>query len=284
MKIKSIMRRVVITPIYNFFVCDILGEIKDRGIWRSQNDQELSLLKNKHNNERCFIIGSGPSLRIEDLDILYEKKEKTISCNRMYQAFNLTKWRPDYMCIVDEPLMKKIYKDLLSSDISIVLTTKQIKKYISSKFNGKLPKKVLGTTLKCNFTYPFKRKFSGNALKYTYPARTVATYMIEMAVYMGFKEIYLIGIDCNYAMTKTKDGKIVEQVGQKNYFLDSYAEQKSIDIYNDHNYIFPDFEAAKKYANAHKIKIYNATRGGKLEIFDRICLDKIFENSSINGE
>ena len=38
------------------------------------------------------------------------------------------------------------------------------------------------------------------------------------------------------------------------------------------------YEAARKYADAHGIKIYNATRGGCLEAFPRVDFDSLFEN------
>ncbi len=33
--------------------------------------------------------------------------------------------------------------------------------------------------------------------------------------------------------------------------------------------------AAKNYADSHGIKILNATRGGKLEVFERVNFDEI---------
>ena len=37
------------------------------------------------------------------------------------------------------------------------------------------------------------------------------------------------------------------------------------------------YKSAKKYADSHGIRIYNATRGGKLEVFERIDFDSLFE-------
>lgn len=52
---------------------------------------------------------------------------------------------------------------------------------------------------------------------------------------------------------------------------------------NDEDYVvFPldfatmTFEKAREYADGHGIKIYNATRGGKLEVFERVNFDKLF--------
>ena len=37
------------------------------------------------------------------------------------------------------------------------------------------------------------------------------------------------------------------------------------------------YEAAEKYTESKGIKIYNATRGGMLEVFERVDLDSLFE-------
>ena len=36
------------------------------------------------------------------------------------------------------------------------------------------------------------------------------------------------------------------------------------------------YQKAKTYADTHNIKIYNATRGGKLEVFQRVEFDSLF--------
>ena len=36
------------------------------------------------------------------------------------------------------------------------------------------------------------------------------------------------------------------------------------------------YMCAKEYAERHEIKIYNATRGGKLEVFERVDFDSLF--------
>ncbi len=36
------------------------------------------------------------------------------------------------------------------------------------------------------------------------------------------------------------------------------------------------YKSAGNYADIHGIKIYNATRGGKLEVFERVNFDSLF--------
>ena len=44
----------------------------------------------------------------------------------------------------------------------------------------------------------------------------------------------------------------------------------------DMAYTFSAYEVAKENAEKKGIKIYNATRGGKLEVFERVDFDSLF--------
>ena len=88
-----------------------------------------------------------------------------------------------------------------------------------------------------------------------------ATMLIEIAVYMGFKEIYLLGCDCSYP--KGSKSHVVESG-----FVDKNAASNPIRMR-------VGYKCAKDYADSHGIKIYNATRGGELETFERVDLDEI---------
>ena len=88
---------------------------------------------------------------------------------------------------------------------------------------------------------------------------TVTISLIQIAVYMGFKEIYLLSCDCDYS-------------GPKQHF--TYYGMKSDSKAGD--IMILAYQAAKDYADSHGIKIYNATRGGKLEVFEREDFDSLF--------
>lgn len=68
----------------------------------------LRELKNIHQGERCFIVGTGPSLSISDLEML--KGEVTFGTNRIYELYNQTNWRPTYYINQDYDLIRS-YSD-----------------------------------------------------------------------------------------------------------------------------------------------------------------------------
>ena len=103
--------------------------------------------------------------------------------------------------------------------------------------------------------------FSDDPYAIVYHGMTVTYSAMQLAVYMGFKEIYLLGCDCDYS-------------GEKQHFMDYGLKTETAD--NPESKAIAAYTTAKNYADEHGIKIYNATRGGKLEVFERVDLDSLF--------
>ena len=78
---------------------------------------------------------------------------------------------------------------------------------------------------------------------------------------MGFKEIYLLGVDCNYPK------------GEKNHFVESGFVDKN--AASNPIRMRVGYKKAKEYADANGIKIINCTRGGMLEVFPRMSLEEV---------
>ena len=105
--------------------------------------------------------------------------------------------------------------------------------------------------------------FSEDVARVVYGGATVTYACIQIAVYMGFKEIYLLGVDCNYC-----------KGSNSNYF---FWEQKADVMNHKEDRMVLSYESAREYADSHGIKIYNATRGGMLEVFERVEFDSLFQ-------
>jgi len=68
--------------------------------------REIKQLKNIHKDERCFIIGNGPSLSTNDLDLI--KEEISFSCNMIYELLDKTNWKPYYYFSHDPGYLRRI--------------------------------------------------------------------------------------------------------------------------------------------------------------------------------
>jgi len=243
---------------------------------------KIKEFENRHINDRCFIVCTGPSLRVTDLDKLKNKNEICFSMNSIVKLFTQTKWRPLYYGINDGYVCKNIEPDIKkaveNADLPFIFLGKRLKK-ISTVFNNLTDLKN-GVNITVFYSIPYiltasdkspvnnKYKFSHNAYLGLYEGASITYRLLQIAVYMGFKEIYLLGCDCDYtgknlhaAEYNTEDTQeLIRQRGAIN-------ETRMINAY----------KAAKKYTDKHGIKIYNATRGGKLEVFERVDFDKIIK-------
>lgn len=222
--------------------------------------EELEQFRNRHKGERCFIVATGPSLRMEDLDMLKAHNEICISMNGIYKAFEYTGWRPTYYMMADPNAMYFNRTTLETLDVPYIMLSDTISDTINRP-------NVYRWHLRRRFEMGVKPLFSDDFSRGSFAGLTV-TYdgALQFAAFMGFLEIYLLGVDCdNYRDSGTvhfwdKPGKKLEE-GTR--LLD--VEQNIL-----------AYESAKEYAEEHGIKIRNATRGGKLEVFERVDFDRLF--------
>lgn len=232
----------------------------------------LSKFHNIHKGERCFIVGTGPSLRMEDVDML--KNEYTFAVNSCLTMYDKTEWRGTYYGIVDSHAVEIMGDKLKRDDIPVFFYTD-----IDATYDGEngiaFPKDDSANMMTDTFwkrlfpkTFP-ETDFSGDITKVVYTGKSVVYAMLQFAAYMGFSEIYLLGVDCNYAQPKMYSDNVT--------YIDHKTKWTQERLLKNGNQMLPQFEIAKKYADAHGFTIYNATRGGQLETFQRVNLEDIIK-------
>lgn len=222
----------------------------------------LKKYENIHEGERCFIICTGPSLRVEDVEKL--KNEYTFSMNSIIKLYPQTDWRPTYYAIEDIDVYMKLENDLKQCQPNPIFISDWLAERVKPKFYTiSYPYDIINHYPVGNYRLP-RFCFSGNAYTVVYDGYTTTFTIIQLAVYMGFKEIYLLGCDCNYN-------------GDKKHFI-NYESSNRSRPYDIHEKMLAAYKKAKEYSDAHEIKIYNATRGGKLEVFERVDFDELFHN------
>ena len=232
---------------------------------------KLAEYKDKYKNQRCFVIGTGPSLTAEDLSAL--DVEYTFASNSIFRYFDKTNWRPDFYSVCDRTYY-------LSNKENIDAVTVKKQKFFPLDF-------ALNFGFNNEFRYYLRTpsahhpRFRDNPMRAFQEGSTVTYHLLQLAVMMGFSEIYLLGIDFNYSLHKDNNGNIIRDDKVKDYAFDDKAA----------NYTMPNLEAsyyaycsAEDYCKKHnyEMRIYNATRGGKLEVFKRVDFDEIISNKKVN--
>ena len=245
-------------------------EYKKKFFHLTKEGKELKKLRNIHQGKRCFIIGNGPSLICDDLDKLSISNEISFAFNRIYHIFDRTNWRPTYYISQDEKLLSNSINEISSISIKKKFIPIELKWDYNIKIKDALHFHLEHSNMN------EKPAYSNNIAKGIINSRTVVYSAIQMATYMGIKEIYLIGVDHHFHTSMNNEGKIIIDANAKDYFSEKYNNDKeSLYIPNTEMSTLA-FISAKEYAKTHNINIYNATRGGKLEVFPRINFDSLF--------
>lgn len=270
-RFKDEMKKVDLKVLHTYYTAT--GFWRSHGCILTSNARKLHSYKNKYSGRRCFLIGNGPSLKVSDLEMLED--EITMGCNRVYKLFNETRWRPNYYCMIDA-LIAKYSADELTENISCPMFTN-----INTRDLMKVrPDELIFARNLGESEYRVSENFEGY---YVPSGATVMTFMLELAMYMGFSEIYLLGVDCTSSLSAQghcAKGYVNEELIQKDIERirkrlnnpDLNAKQVAEYYYDKSTY---SYHVLKEYADRKGIHIYNATRGGRLEVFERRDIDYI---------
>lgn len=230
--------------------------------------QELKKWKNRYKDKRVFLIGNGPSLRIEDLETLWNHKDICFAFNKAYRVFDQTKWRPDVLAISDYSIVVNSQDEIEAVDCPVILADHFHRNEKCKRINGVSYIHIIDMEYKNS--HP---DFSEDIENGSYCGYSVSYDIgIQLAVYAGAKEIYLIGMDHTMQCDDVADER---HHFIKNYFTEN-EKKEYIGKKGKFDNVTRAYEVAKAYADTHNVKIYNATRGGKLEVFERVNFDELF--------
>ncbi|MFH1727662.1 MAG: 6-hydroxymethylpterin diphosphokinase MptE-like protein [Pseudomonadota bacterium] len=249
--------------------------------------------KNIHKGKRCFILATGPSINKQDLKILQD--EICISVSYFFLHKDIKYINPAYHVEApnhhpfDFEAFDKIFAGIKKNYTDKTTCFFGYKPYKYSILDYLKIRKDLQKDNYCYLDYSQsiqidERNYDNPNLwdicKPLFGARTVVYSAINIAAYMGFSEIYLLGCDHNY--------------------LEDYSKQETSHFYDlkdgisDHNdwrkfnteYLFytlylrwKQYRLIAEYLSAKRCSIYNATAGGCLDVFKRIKLEDIIKNN-----
>lgn len=237
-------------------------------------------LKDIHAGQRCFIIGNGPSLKMHDLSkLIHEKKFAT---NMFFRHPDWEKIHLDYFCVSDpihwqfeggfpqfwkEAFRKLPYCSFFfeTACLPVYRQTKELQDRRVYFLNLDFDRRV------------FEGDFSIDVARCTSWGTTVTIdFCLPLAYYFGFKEVFLIGCDCDYRIDQAPDFS-------QAFFYDKNLENRQVP---EHDWkwvtgeriklMMASYSVVKKVFEADGRKIYNAGYGGKLEVFERVEYDDLF--------
>lgn len=246
---------------------------QQRHFTKTQYGRNLTVYKSKFARQRCFFIGNGPSLRAEDLTKLHEAGEITFAFNRIYNIFDQTLWRPTFYVSQDEKMLATCADIVCGLQADAKFIPIQLKWWNDISIDNAAYFNIVNQQV----DDPQQFLFSDDISRCIYNSMTGMYTAAQIAAYMGFTKIHLIGVDHHFRISQNNQGEIVVDNSVKDYFTDKYNEDKDKLYIPNTERSTLTYVAMKKQCDARNIHVFNATRGGKLEVFPRIEFDSLFK-------
>ncbi len=227
----------------------------------------------------CFVMGNGPSLRDLEFDDL--RGFDTIGMNAAYRYWQTIDWYPTYYACLDL-IVGLSHQD----EIGRLIT--HAKEF---GIRGFLLRRNLIEALGDIASKPPVINFDDVCLFSRFfrpPGITTGSHSALWAAHMGYRNIYILGVDCNYASivegAVQRDGlelEIEEEKHNPNYFFEGY--QRKGDKYSlpelTKDLHLESWRHAKVVLDANHVKVVNLNARSRLDVFPFACFADIISKS-----
>jgi hypothetical protein len=260
----------------------VLGEAGTRRVARAYTDGRSNLeyrvyedgrrstgalraFRDRHQGERCFIIGNGPSLANMDLSPL--RGEVTFGLNRLYLLFERMGFPTSYLVSVNRLVIEQCADEMVELTLPLFLSWSS-RQFIRDRSRAVFLRSV------------GRPHFSTDPTAGVWEGATVTFVALQLAYYMGIRKVILIGVDHSFA-TKGPAHQLVTSTGDDpNHFDSSYFGK-------GFRWNLPDLELSEKaYEMARRAfaadgrEIVDATVGGHLEVFPKTRFEDLFAGAT----
>jgi hypothetical protein len=238
---------------------------KDAALWSDprwrKSFEKLLKYKDKHCGERCFIIGNGPSLKRTNLSHL--KNEVTIGLNRIYLLFDELGFSTSYYVSVNKLVIKQFASDIEALPMA--------------KFINWSARDTIEYTSNMIFLHSRPGPaFYQNLVEGVWEGATVTYVAMQIAYYLGFDTVVLIGVDHSFATKGKPHSTVTSQGDDPNHFDDRYFGKGVTWQLPDLEMSEVAYRIAKYQFESKGRKIIDATVGGKLDVFPKVQYERLF--------
>lgn len=232
----------------------------------------INSLRNRHLGERCFVVGNGPSLTCQDLEQL--RFEYTFASNKIYLLFKDTTWRPTFYSCEDTLVAQQAEKEIVSVESTLKIFPSHLLNIVERGENCYFVDFINHFELLRK--KPSQERWFSDDLAYGVHWGSTVTYtLIQMAVFMGFKDIYLIGLDHRYVVPKRKVGGHYIYQGECNHFSDKYRAAGEKWHAPRLEVLEISYSYAREHCEKRGVSLLNASRSTDLKVLERVDFDAV---------
>ena len=259
-----VIRALKKRPVHNMYF-----KVRSLIEWELHFKRKLVAFDNIHQGECCFILGNGPSLNKIDLSQL-----RGITCfglNKIHMHPDVRKFGINYHVAVNRLVIEQSFNDFKHLNCPSFLSFRaSLKQRIwRSPYNYIITDGVQG--------------FSSDPYSPIFEGCTVTYVAMQLAYFMGFKQVYLVGVDHSFNVNGNPHEKQTMKGPDQNHFHPNYFAGLEWQL--------PDLEGselayrlARDHYRQDGREIYDATVGGKLNIFPKVEFNEAIASCRTLGD
>jgi hypothetical protein len=268
----------VISKIQGLLLGVVSYKLLEESIWMKPDSYEIKKFKNKYKGKRCFIIGNGPSLNLHDLSLL--EGEYSFGVNSLFYKHESDGFLPSFYMVEDNHVINDNFEQIDSFH-------PKVHRFFPTNYKGLIKQRSNTSFFRMNRGFYEKRspnyhvpRFSKDFSERGYCGQSVTMMNLQLAYYMGFSKVYLIGMDFSYDIPESAivSGNDIESTEDDvNHFHPDYFGKGKKWHDPQLEQVLANYLNCKINYELDGRKIFNATVGGKLELFQRIDYYSLFK-------
>jgi hypothetical protein len=239
------------------------------------NRRRWAELKGAYAGQRAFLIGNGPSLNRTPLHLL--NGEHTLCFNRFNLMFERLAWRPTMYATIDD----RVLLDSIDEVNEIIPQVRHAFLPDLHPHNIDFTRRI--APAENLYWLRLDRLSFSDRLPSCGINKTVTNVGLQVLAFLGFTEIFLVGVDMDYQMPRDveQDGRDWTSTSDTdpNHFDPRYfgAGRRYHQPLLDETLL--KYREARAFFDARGCRVYNAGIGGKLEVFPRVDIRGLFRYS-----
>jgi len=252
---------------------------------KSSNQEKAFLkenltLKDTRKGERCFILATGPSIKHQNLKLLQD--ENCIALSNFFVHPDYSIINPEYYCIAPyhPPITEDAWQNWMDE---IEKNTGEAKLFFGmsdknrNETHGRFKNRDI-YYLKFGGLWDRNTPRSIDISRIVPGPQSASIMALYVALYLGFKKIYLLGCDHDWLLHVNKS---VHFYPEKNHSMvrSGYNEWFQEDLegqFRDYITLWRQYKGIREIASRNGAQIFNATKGGLLDIFPKVVYETLF--------
>lgn len=238
-------------------------------IWtaeRHPSSLRLDQFSDRHRGETAWLIGNGPSVRLEDLESL--RGQLTFGFNRLYLAYGQMQFRPTYTVTGDAQMIEDFGQEIVDVAGGTVFVVHDH------------PPDLVGDYIWVRMVPIYPPLFSKAADYIVSPGGSSLYMAMQIAYKMGVRKFYIYGADFRFSFGQARSrDRFRVATGDGNHFIQNYRSGKPWCPPSLKD-IGAGFLTARLVMEQEGGFVRNASRGGALEMFERTPFDNALAASA----